>query len=171
MRVLRRARPWPVFSARLGDVLDRVGRRAAAERAWGRVVELERLFAVNGGRNLLETAVFDLDHDRRLASALVRARRGRLERPSVEGDHVLAWAWYKSGRCAEARRASVRSLRLGTLDVAGFYHWSLIEGCLGHVAAAAVWSQRVGRLDPSYLAHRPSARRLAASPSDPVPDA
>ena len=100
---------------------------AEAERAWKRADELERLFAANGGRNLLETAEFDLNHDRNFRSALDRARRGRAERPSVEGDHVLAWALYKNDRCAEARTVSLRSFRLGTLDVDGLYHHSLIE--------------------------------------------
>ena len=119
----------------------RLGRHAEAERAWARAEELERLFAANGGRNLLETAEFDLNHDRNLRSALDRARRGRAERPSVEGDHVLAWALYKNDRCAEARTVSLRSLRLGTLDVDGLYHHSLIEACLGNARGRGVPGQ------------------------------
>jgi hypothetical protein len=69
----------------------------------------------------------------------------------VEGDHVLAWALYKSGRCAEARRASLQSLRLGTLDVDGLYHHSLIERCLGNARAAASYLERVRALQPWYL--------------------
>ena len=157
------AAPVPEFAASLGDVLARLGRQAEAERAWQRAEELERLFAANGGRNLLETAEFDLNHDRNFRSALDRARRGRAERPSVEGDHVLAWALYKNGRCAEARPVSLRSLRLGTLDVDGFYHHSLIEKCLGNTDDAAVYREKVRRLDPTYLANSPSARRLAAA--------
>jgi tetratricopeptide (TPR) repeat protein len=156
------AAPVPEFAASLGDTLAALGRGAAAERAWREAESLERLFAANGGRNLLETAEFDLNHDRKLRSALDRARRGRSERPSVEGDHVLAWALYKNGRCAEARAVSLRSLRLGTLDVDGLYHHSLIERCLGNDAAAAAYRARVQRLDPTYLAAAPSARRLRA---------
>jgi tetratricopeptide (TPR) repeat protein len=152
----------PEFPAALGDVLQRLGRIEGAERAWKRAEELERLFAANGGRNLLETAEFDLNRDRNLRSALVRARRGRAERPSVEGDHVLAWALYKNGLCAEAREASLRSLRLGTLDVDGLYHHSLIESCLGNDAAAAAYRRRVQQLDPVYLEAPPSAKRLQA---------
>ena len=155
--------PVPEFSASLGDTLERLGRHAEAERAWGRAERLERLFAANGGRNLLETAEFDLNHDRRVRSALDRARRGRAERPSVEGDHVLAWALYKNDRCAEARPVSLRSLRLGTLDVDGLYHHSLIEACLGRIEAAAAYRARVRRLDPAYLATAASARRFPAS--------
>jgi tetratricopeptide (TPR) repeat protein len=164
-RLYRRAAtasPVPEFAAALGDTLDRLGRRAEAERAWTQAEELERLFAANGGRNLLETAEFDLNHDRNLRDALERARRGRAERPSVEGDHVLAWALYKNNRCGEARAVSLRSLRLGTLDVDGLYHHSLIEACLGNESAAAGYRGRVERLDPLYLDAPPSPRRLEA---------
>jgi tetratricopeptide (TPR) repeat protein len=146
-----RAAPVPEFAASVGDTLSQLGRNGEAERAWTRAVELERLFAANGGRNLLETAEFDLDRDRNVRSALERARRGRAERPSVEGDHVLAWALYKNGRCSEARAVSLRSLRLGTLDVDGLYHHSLIETCLGNEAAAESYRERVQQLDPAYL--------------------
>jgi tetratricopeptide (TPR) repeat protein len=154
------AAPVPEFAASLGDTLDRLGRQAEAERAWERAEELEQLFATNGGRNLLETAEFDLNHDRNFRSALDRARRGRVERPSVEGDHVLAWALYKNDRCAEARVVSLRSFRLGTLDVDGLYHHSLIERCLGNSSAAARYLARVKALDPRYLDAPPSPRRL-----------
>ena len=157
------AAPVPEFAESLGDTLAQLGRHAAAQRAWKRAEELERLFAANGGRNLLETAEYDLNHDRNFRSALDRARRGRAERPSVEGDHVLAWALYKNNRCAEAREVSLRSFRLGTLDVDGLYHHSLIEACLGNAKAAAVYRKKVRELDPGYLANAPSARRLGAA--------
>ena len=154
------AAPVPEYAVSLGDTLARLGRQTAAERAWSRAEELERLFADNGGSNLLETAEFDLTHDRNFRSALERARRGRAERPSVEGDHVLAWALYKNDRCAEARAVSLRSLRLGTLDIDGLYHHSLIESCLDNGAAAARYLARVEALDPSYRDAPPSPQRL-----------
>ena len=79
----------------------------------------------------------------------------------LEGDHVLAWALYKNGLCAEARRVSLRSFRLGTLDVDGLYHHALIEECLGDHTAAARYRTRVASLAPRYLEAAPSARRLA----------
>ena len=75
---------------------------------------------------------------------------------------MLAWALYKNGLCAEARQASLRSLRLGTLDVDGLYHHSLIESCLGNDGAARAYRARVSRLDPTYLDAPPSAKRLGA---------
>lgn len=155
----------PEFAGLLGDTAAQAGLQAEARRAWRQADELEELFAQHGGRNLLETAEFDLNHDRNVRDALVRARRGRAERPSVEGDHVLAWALYKNGLCAEAHRVSLRSFRLGTLDVDGFYHHSLIERCLGNAAAAQDYRDRVQRLDPTYLAAPPSARQLPPASS------
>lgn len=154
------AAPVPEYAGTLGDLLARVGRHTEAERSWKRAEELEELFAANGGRNLLETAEFDLNHDRRVREALDLARRGYAERPSVEGEHVLAWALFKNGRCEEAREVSLRSLRLGTLDVDGLYHHSLIEACLGNGEAAARYEARVRTLDPVYLLAPPSAEQL-----------
>ena len=146
----------------LGDALAAAGRRAEAERAWERAEAAERRFAAFGGRNALETAEFDLNHDRRLRDALARAREGYRERPSVEGAHVLAWALYKNGRCEEARRLSRASMRLGTKDVDGLFHRSLIERCLGNARAAERFRSRVLALDPLYLRIAPSAFRLGA---------
>jgi tetratricopeptide (TPR) repeat protein len=154
--------PIPDLHGTLGDLLAGAERRGEAERAWQRAEQLERLFARHGGRNLLETAEFDLNHDRNIRSALDRARRGQAERPSVEGDHVLAWALYKNGLCAEARTVSLRSFRLGTLDVDGLYHHALIERCLGNGEEAKRYVERVEALAPGYLETAPSARRLAS---------
>ena len=150
----------PEYAATYGDLLASAGRPAEAATAWARAEALEARFARNGGDNRLETAEFDLNHDRNLAAALARARAGRAARPSVEGDHILAWALYKNNRCAEARTVSLRSFRLGTLDIDGLYHHSLIEACLGNEAAAADYRARVEKLNPVYLDAPPSARRL-----------
>jgi tetratricopeptide (TPR) repeat protein len=154
------AAPSPDAAAALGRVLARLGQRREAERAYERAHALELDFARHGGRNELETAMLDLDRDRNLRDALRRARIGHAERPSIEGEHVLAWALYKNGRCGEARRHSIRHLRLGTPDSDGLYHRVLIERCLGDERAAARFLERLRRVEPSYLAAPPSAFRL-----------
>lgn len=143
--------PLPEFAVGLGDTYAALGHVDAAEAAWKRSEKLERAFARYGGRNDLETALFDLNHDRNLRSALERARTGQRERPSVEGEHVLAWALYRNGRCVEARRHSVRALRLGTKDIDAMLHRSLIERCLGHEKAAAEFRQKALAINPYAL--------------------
>ena len=141
-RAALEAAPVPEFAAGLGDALAEAGQVEEAERAWGRADELERDFVRHGGRNDLERALFDLDHDRNVRGALQLAREGWRQRPSVEGEHALAWALYKNGRCREARVHSVRALRLGTKDIGALLHRSLIERCLGNTKSAAAFRTR-----------------------------
>jgi tetratricopeptide (TPR) repeat protein len=148
----------PGAAAALGDVLAARGRQAGAERWWARSLELEREFARFGGRNQVETALFDLDHDRKLRGALVRAREGLRLRPGVEGLHTYAWALYKNGRCAEAVTFSDRALALAPTDTGALAHRSLIERCLGDEPEARRYAARVRALDPTFA--EPSDSRL-----------
>ena len=149
--------PDPGAAAALGDLLMARADTAGAEEAYARAEELEAAFARNGGRNQLETALFDLDHDRNLADALSRARQGYRLRPSIEGAHVLARALYKNGRCLEALRYSREALRLGTPDVGALFDLARIQRCLGNDAAAARTLKRVRALDPHGLDLPPDA--------------
>jgi hypothetical protein len=54
-------------------------------------------------------------------------------------------------------------LRLGTKDVGALYHRSLIERCLGNVAASKVFLARVRAIDPYFLLAPPSAARRVVS--------
>jgi tetratricopeptide (TPR) repeat protein len=150
----------PGVATSLGDVLLARGEAAEAARWYERSESLEGEFARFGGRNEVETAEFDLNHDRNLRAALRRARVGARLRPGIEGTHILAWALYKNGRCSEAVTPSDRALRLAPLDIDVVYHRALIERCLGDDVAAERYVARVRALDPTYLAAPPSAYRL-----------
>lgn len=145
------AQPLPEYAVGLGDAYARLGLIEDSEDAYRRAETLEEAFAANGGQNAVETALFDLDHDRNLVDALARAREGRRLRPSVEGEHVLAWALFKNGRCREARRHSVRALRLGTKDWGAMLHRSLIESCLGNEGEAKSFRARALAVNPYAL--------------------
>jgi tetratricopeptide (TPR) repeat protein len=160
-RVLERL-PSSEYAVDLGDLLVRLGREEDAAPWYALAHRLERRLAAHGVDTRLQSALFDLDHDRDLARALARARAGREARPGIEGDHVLAWALYKNGRCREARAHSIRALRLGTPDLDALYHRSLIELCLGNTSAAERFLARVRTLNPAYLAAPPSSVRLEA---------
>ena len=143
--------PVPEYAVGLGDVSAALGREADAEQAYARVEELNHAFAANGEMNQLDTALFDLDHDRDVVDALRRARTGYRFRPSIEGEHVLAWALYKNGRCADARKHSLRALRLGTKDTGALLHRSFIESCLGNDAAAHEFRSKALAVNPYAL--------------------
>jgi tetratricopeptide (TPR) repeat protein len=151
--------PLPQYAVGLGDTLQSAGRPAEARKAYALVDVIQRLFEANGVRTDLETALFDLDHDRDLADALSRAREAFRRAPGIDAEDVLAWALYKNGHCREARRHSVAALRLGTRDALKLFHRGLIEVCLGEQAQGRAFIRRSLAVNPHFsLLHTPVAR-------------
>jgi tetratricopeptide (TPR) repeat protein len=154
--------PLPQYVIWQADTLRAAGRRVEARRAHSLVAVVERLQAANGVRTDLQTALFDLDHGRRLRDALQRARSAHARAPSVDAEDVLAWALARNGRCDEALTYSERALRLGTLDAMKFFHRGMIERCLGHGASAGRWFRLALSTNPSFsLLWAPVAKRYA----------
>jgi tetratricopeptide (TPR) repeat protein len=155
--------PLPQFVAALGDLEQVAGNETAARRQYALIGAIQKLLRANGVRTDLETALFDVDHAVRLPNALALARAAHDERPSIDGDDVLAWALARNGQCTDALRHSKRALRLGTLDATKFFHRGMVERCLGHQTDAKTWFRRALSLNPHFsLLWAPLARRYAA---------
>jgi tetratricopeptide (TPR) repeat protein len=155
--------PLPQYVAALGDLYRVTGRPALARRQYALIGAIERLLRANGVKTDLEIALFQVDHGIALRHALDRARVARAERPSIDGDDVLAWALARNGRCAEALPHSRVALRLGTQDALKFFHRGMIERCLRHSRQSREWLARALRLNPHFsLLWSPVAKRLAA---------
>jgi tetratricopeptide (TPR) repeat protein len=155
--------PLPQYVAALGDLYRVTGRRVLAQRQYDLIGAIEKLLNANGVKTDLEIALFQVDHGISLRHALARARVARSERPSIDGNDVLAWALARNGRCAEALPYSRASLRLGTQDALKFFHRGMIERCLGHRGSARGWFKRALALNPQFsLLWAPVAKRLAA---------
>jgi tetratricopeptide (TPR) repeat protein len=153
--------PVPEHAILLGDVLTAAGRTAEARKAYGLVDALERIYEANGIRTELETARFDLDHDRRLDDALARARAAFDAAPSIHAEDTLAWALYKNGRCAEAREHSRHALRYGTKDALMLFYRGMIERCLGNEMGGRRFITRAIEINPYFsLIYAPVARDL-----------
>ena len=154
--------PLPQYVSTLGDLYRATGKAREARRQYALIHVIERLLIANGVSTDLETALFDVDHGIRLHASLALARVAHRERPSIDGDDVLAWALERNGQCGEALRYSTRALRLGTLDALKMFHRGMIERCLGNRAQAAAWFHRALRLNPQFsLLWAPVARRYA----------
>lgn len=166
IRLERRAAeeiPLPQFVTTLGDLLRASGDERGAARQYALIGAIDRLFRANGVRVDLESALFDVDHGVDLRRALARARAARADRPSIDGDDVVAWALARNGRCAEALQYSKRSLRLGTVDANKFFHRAMIERCLGKGAESKRWFRRALAVNPHFsLIWSPVARRYAS---------
>jgi tetratricopeptide (TPR) repeat protein len=154
--------PLPQFVGFLGDLYAAGGEQRLARHQYGLVDVIRRLLVANGVKTDLETALFQVDHGIRLRQSLALARLAQRERPSIDGDDVLAWALERTGRCDEALRYSKLALRLGTKDALKFFHRAMIERCLGDGTAARSWLERTLRLSPHFsLVWAPVAREAA----------
>jgi tetratricopeptide (TPR) repeat protein len=142
--------PLPQYVTDLGDLLRLSGQRHAAQKQYALIGVIRRLLAANGVKTDLETALFDVDHGIDLSGTLTLARRAQSERPSIDGDDVLAWSLARVGRCGEALRWSQAALRLGTQDALKFFHRGAIERCLGHEVNAQAWLRRALALNPHF---------------------
>src|SRR6185436_906892 len=152
--------PLPQYVAMLGDLQRAAGRPAEARRQYALIGVIQRLLVANGVDTDLETALFDVDHGIGLRSSLALARRAQRERPSIDGDDVLAWALARTGHCQEALGYSKSALRLGTRDALKLFHRGAIEQCLGFRAAARGWFRRALALNPRFsVLWAPTARR------------
>jgi len=152
--------PLPQYVAMLGDLQRAAGRPSEARRQYALIGVIQRLLVANGVDTDLETALFDVDHGIRLRSSLALARRAQRERPSIDGDDVLAWALARTGHCQEALGYSKSALRLGTRDALKLFHRGAIEQCLGNRAAARGWFRRALALNPRFsVLWAPTARR------------
>jgi len=152
--------PLPQYVAMLGDLQRAAGRPAMARRQYALIGVIQRLLVANGVDTDLETALFDVDHGIGLRSSLALARRAQRERPSIDGDDVLAWALARTGHCQEALGYSKSALHLGTRDALKLFHRGAIEQCLGNRAAARGWFRRALALNPRFsVLWAPTARR------------
>jgi tetratricopeptide (TPR) repeat protein len=138
--------PLPQNVATLGDLL----RGAAARRQYALVEAIARLERAHGVNVDLEIALFDVDHRIQLDRTLTLARAAQRERPSIDGDDVLAWALARANHCSEALGYSKLALRLGTRDAGKFFHRGVIERCLGHSTAAHRWFARSHATNPFW---------------------
>jgi tetratricopeptide (TPR) repeat protein len=154
--------PLPEYAVGLAETLAAAGRDREARDAYRLVAVIQRVFAANGVRTDLETALVDLDRGRDVHGALARAREAYDERRSIEAEDVLAWALLRNGHCHAARRHSERALRLGTHDALKLFHRAAIEECLGRPAAARSFAARALAANPQFsLRYAGTARELA----------
>jgi tetratricopeptide (TPR) repeat protein len=142
--------PLPQYVGQLSDLYRAAGKPRLARRQYALIGVIQRLLVANGVKTDLETALFDVDHGVRLSHALALARRARADRPSIDGDDVLAWALARNGLCNQAVASSKRALRLGTQDALKLFHRGMIERCLGNRAAGDAFLRRALALNPHF---------------------
>lgn len=130
--------PLPEIVAGYGDVQMARGDLRGARDSYALVrYELDQ-YAAAGGDADLERAAFDAAHPEGVdpAATVALARRALAARPSIHAHDALAWALYRAGDCAAARRESRAALALGSVDPLLRYHAAAIAACDGRRSEA-----------------------------------
>jgi tetratricopeptide (TPR) repeat protein len=112
LQELWRTAPTPDLAAQIGDLLGRLGRGEEADRYYA-LAEAGWRSDAPEPKNL---ARFLAEHNRRIDEAVAIAERAESERKDIYTYDALAWAYFKAGRAADARRAIGKALRTGTKD-------------------------------------------------------
>lgn len=124
-----RTSPTPDLAARIGDLLERLGRRDEARRPYA--------LAEAGWRSEApepkSLARFLADHGSATEAVSV-AEAGAAGRRDIFTEDALAWAYFKSGRLDDARTAMALALRTGTRDREIRAHAKAIEAAVPRMA-------------------------------------
>jgi tetratricopeptide (TPR) repeat protein len=129
-RRLLASAPTPEVASAIGDLLGATGHPAGAGRMYDYAEQLEREGWKSEepqpgalGRMLAERAL-------KPAEAVRLAERAATSRADIYTMDALAIAYFRVGRLADARVASLRARRTGTVDRRILYHAALIEHAL-----------------------------------------
>jgi tetratricopeptide (TPR) repeat protein len=156
LELLKRG-PLPYLAARAGEVYEALGERANAERYYA--------LAENGWRydtpepTLL--AAFLATHDRKLPDAVRIAEEAAKRRHDIFTMDALSWSYFRSGRVADAAKASAQAQRTNTRDRTILYHAAAIAQATGDRQTASTLLTRALESNPKFdLTSAPAARDL-----------
>jgi tetratricopeptide (TPR) repeat protein len=150
--------PQPVFVLALGEIYQRVGKTAEANREFALMAAIRQLFDANNVKNDFTLITYALDHGGDLPTALAAAKTAYEQRPSLQAADVYAWALYRSGDFGAARAKSDEALRTGIHDPNILFHAGMIALSQADKTAAQVYLQRAIDLNPNFsMLHAPEA--------------
>lgn len=152
--------PDPGYLAALGDLYALRGEPGLAQQQYDTVEVIATLARVNRQVYNRQLATFYADHGLRPRVSLELAERELRVRRDVYGWDAYAWALYHVGRYADAREASLRALRLGTVDPRLQYHAGMIAVAVGDDAEAERYLRGALAISPTFdPLQAPRARR------------
>lgn len=118
----------PDLASAIGELSLAIGDATAAEQYLQMAEQIERGAWGNGARQPQVMARLLSERAGRAEEAVTLAEEAARSRTDIFTMDTLAWAYYKSGRVAEAEAASARALRTGTRDARITCHADVISG-------------------------------------------
>jgi tetratricopeptide (TPR) repeat protein len=149
------AAPHPENRFELGVALERAGRADDARREWAAFEEAARAESGKWDSASVELIYYYADHAGRTKDALALARREAGRRQDVRTLEALAWALYRDGQAATARKEIDKVLEVGVVQPQTFAHAAAIAAAQGDMAKAREWAGRA----TSMCAASPAAAR------------
>ena len=135
--------------AALGDLYQRTGDKAGAEKQYAQVEALHKQDADAGVDDHMQMAQFYADHDRNLPQALQLAELSKSSRNVNDAD-TLAWCYYKNGRQEEAKAAIQTAMARNTPDAALLFHAGMIYAKDGDRVTAGKYLASALSTNPSF---------------------
>ena len=142
--------PLPEFVITLGDLYQASGQQDKASQQYQLVAAIETIYRANGVDMDMEIALFHADHDKNITETAALARQAYANRPSIHGADALAWALYKTGNYADARKFSAEALQLGTKDSLKLFHAGMIAIKLGDKSQAREYLEEALAINPHF---------------------
>ncbi|MCA1657141.1 MAG: hypothetical protein LC713_05460, partial [Actinobacteria bacterium] len=159
--------PQPQYVLEYGELLQSLGRTAAAGEQYALLASEQRLFAANGVVDDLTSAQFAADHGS-ASDALRHATAEAGRRHMVLVADALGWALHRSGDDVRALQQARTATALGWRNATFYYHRGMIENSLGQRAAARSDLSAALRINPYFsLLQAPVARRTLAALGGP----
>ena len=139
--------PTPDLAIAIGDLSEALGDHAGAASYFRVAEQIERAAWDSGARQPQALAKFLADHDRDIPEAVRLAEEAAQSRRDIFTMDILAVAYLKAGRLADARRASDAALRTGSRDARLLWHAAEIRAAAGEPAAAIELLHRIPALE------------------------
>jgi tetratricopeptide (TPR) repeat protein len=157
-----RSVPLPEFLISLGQLYMRMGRTADAQRQFGTVDAIQKIYRSNGVAADAVLALFEADRGD-VKRALVMASTEWKKAKSVKTADVYAWSLFRAGRFVEAQNMIQQALRLGTKDPLFLFHAGMIARSRGDSDTAFRYLSEAMRLNPGFSAvHAAEAEMILA---------
>jgi len=104
----------PDLASAVGDLSSAIGDATAADQYYQMAEQIERAAWGNGLKQPQVLARILSERPGRAADAVALAEEAARSRADIMTMDTLAWAYYKNGQIAEARKAAGQALRTGT---------------------------------------------------------
>lgn len=153
--------PHPENLYALAEALELAGRAKEAKRAFAEFVKKARGEMEGADNANRELVFYYADHDHRPAEALRIAKAEFAGRRDVFTLDAYAWALYRNGKYAEARRQIEAALAVGIRDAQLLYHAGAIALKAHDPLAAARYQQQSLAANPLSEVAGPARKALA----------